>query len=131
MKKITNTTSKEYHPEWCFGVNPKAIMAQEARGQEELVSSNQLPVRVIPEEDRELLIEAGVKFGEPLPKDPIFCDVILPEGWKIIATKHSMWSDLVDNENQVRANIFYKAAFYDRSAHILVMREKESKGGVL
>ena len=33
----------------------------------------------------------------------------------------------MDNENQVRANIFYKAAFYDRSAHIFVMREKESK----
>lgn len=33
-----------------------------------------------------------------------------------------MWSDLVDDKGRKRAGIFYKAAFYDRSAHIGVNR---------
>ena len=33
-----------------------------------------------------------------------------------------MWSDLVDDKGRKRTSIFYKAAFYDRSAHIGVNR---------
>ncbi len=42
----------------------------------------------------------------------------LPQGWRKEATKHHMWSVLRDERGRPRANIFYKAAFYDRSAHI-------------
>jgi hypothetical protein len=51
-----------------------------------------------------------------MKKDPIFCLAELPKGWKKRPTEHSMWSELVDENNVVKAEIFYKAAFYDRSA---------------
>jgi hypothetical protein len=59
----------------------------------------------------------GIKITGETVED-IFIDVELPSGWKIEPTDHSMLSNLVDSKGQVRAKIFYKAAFYDRSAHI-------------
>lgn len=35
-------------------------------------------------------------------------------------TEHSMWSKLIDSDGLERASVFYKAAFYDRNAHITV-----------
>ena len=115
---ITNTNKKRgaIHPEWLFGGNPNAIEQQEAEGQKELVDSSLLPVKVHGKEELEKL---GVKFGQPLPDDPLFCEAELPEGWKKRPTDHSMGSELVDEKGKVRAFIFYKAAFYDRSASML------------
>lgn len=119
MANIVNTSKKEIHPEYLFGGNPNAIEQQEARGQEQLVSSEQLPVECS-DIDKEKLEQAGVVFGEPLEDDSLFCDAKLPEGWKKEATDHSMWSKLVDEKGKERAMIFYKAAFYGRSAHMSV-----------
>ncbi len=55
-------------------------------------------------------------FGDDV--DDLFINVVLPDGWQKKPTDHSMWSDLVDERGRKRANIFYKAAFYDRSAHL-------------
>ena len=52
----------------------------------------------------------------------MFQEVILPAGWKKVRTDHSMWSKLVDDKGRERASIFYKAAFYDRSAHMNLVR---------
>lgn len=93
------------------------IEAQEARGQEELVNSTSLPTD-IRRGGKEILEAAGVVFGEPLRDDPMFCEAKLPQGWKKQATDHSMHSDLIDEKGRKRAGIFYKAAFYDRSAHM-------------
>lgn len=41
-----------------------------------------------------------------------------PPGWKKEPTDHSMWSKLMDDKGRERAAIFYKAAFYDQSAHV-------------
>lgn len=80
---------------------PGGIEAQEQCGQDELVQSKEIPKRCrITDEDN------------------IFRPVEFPEGWSIKATDHSMWSDLIDDKGRKRAGIFYKAAFYDRSAHI-------------
>jgi hypothetical protein len=92
---------------------------QETQGQMELVNSTCLPVACDHNEKR-VLQEAGVIFDEPLQDDPIFCNAILPAGWSKRATNHSMWSELVDETGRVRATIFYKAAFYDRSAHLSI-----------
>lgn len=43
---------------------------------------------------------------------------VVPDGWKKEGLDHDMWSYLVDDKKRRRASIFYKAAFYDRSAHI-------------
>ncbi len=122
---ITNTTKSENHPEWTMGGNPNAIEAQEARGQQEFVNSTQLPTDVNTE-DKKLLEDAGVVFGEPVKGDEMFCDANLPEGWKKQPTDHSMWSLLVDGDGKERAKIFYKAAFYDRHATIYATKEKAS-----
>lgn len=121
MKKVTNTTKDEAHPEWCIGGNPNAIEAQESRGQNELIESTQLPVQVRGKKDGKADLEVlGVVFGATCSDDPLFCEATLPEGWIKRATDHSMWSELVDENGKVRANIFYKAAFYDRSAFMCV-----------
>jgi hypothetical protein len=59
-------------------------------------------------------------FGEDA--DDIFVTVKFPDGWEIKATDHSMWSDLLDDKGRKRGAIFYKAAFYDRSAHMNLTR---------
>lgn len=119
MKQITNTKRDEANPSWLMGGAPNNILAQEAQGQKELVNSMQLPVDIDPD-DKAKLVEAGVVFGDPSPGDPIFCDALLPKGWSKQATDHSMWSKLVDDTGKVRAMIFYKAAFYDRSAFMRI-----------
>lgn len=91
---------------------PGGIEAQEARGQETFVQSQTLP-KECPKEQLESL---GFKFGDDF--DDIFVSVEFPEGWDKVATEHSMHSDLIDEKGRKRGSIFYKAAFYDRSAHM-------------
>jgi hypothetical protein len=91
---------------------PGGIEAQEAAGQATLCASAILP-KECPQKELESF---GVKFGKD--HDDIFVCVTLPPGWKKQATDHSMWSDLIDDKGRKRAAIFYKAAFYDRSAHM-------------
>jgi len=115
----------------------KAICNQETQGQKSFVNSETLPVQ-ISAEDRRILEDAGVKFGEKVEGDNLFQYVELPEGWKKVPTDHSMWSNLVDDKGRKRASIFYKAAFYDRDAHLLTSRrynyyfdyERQEKDGV-
>ncbi|MDP3917651.1 MAG: hypothetical protein Q8Q30_00550 [Candidatus Woesebacteria bacterium] len=92
----------------------RAIMDQESAGQQSFVSSDTLPTDL---RGKEVLEAEGVKFLGPVEGDDIFQYVELPEGWKKVPTDHSMWSNLVDGAGRIWASIFYKAAFYDRSAH--------------
>ena len=114
---IINTSRDEVRPEWLMGGNPDVIEAQEARGQNQLTNGELLPVDC---DNKEILEAEGVIFGEPIPDDPIFCKAVLPDGWKKMPTDHSMWSELIDSDGVVKASIFYKAAFYDRSAFMSV-----------
>lgn len=118
---MISDTKKNPHPEWLFGANPGAIEAQEEDGQRELAESKELPRKTINIEDAiSIYTKMGIKVLEDddKEKDSLFVKVKLPIGWKVIPTEHSMWSYLVDNLNRKRASIFYKAAFYDRDAHI-------------
>lgn len=137
MKKVTRT-NKEPHPEWLFGLNPNAIERQESEGQQELVNGSQLP-RYLNDGGRRQkeAIEDYLKMGievwaryqgkmcrivkdihSQIDKDELFITAKLPEGWKLIATDHSMWNSLLDANGSKRGSIFYKAAFYDRDAFI-------------
>ena len=97
---------------------PGGIERQEAVGQYELVNSDVLPSEI--HGDKSILEAAGVVFGEPVEGDPLFTNVTLPEGWRKVATDHSMHSDLVDADGKKRASIFYKAAHYDRRADMMI-----------
>lgn len=114
---VTTTSVTDVHPEWLRGGSPGAIKAQEKRGQQELVSSTQLPTKCAPEL-KARLVAAGVVFGAETPGDPLFCSAILPKGWKKEGSDHDMWSYLVDGKGIKQASIFYKAAFYDRDAFL-------------
>lgn len=110
--RIPNT-AQQPHRDWLFGRNPGAIEDQEAAGQQALVASSQLPVDGSAE-----CAKYGITIMGDSPNDPLFVDVQLPPGWTIKPTDHSMWSDLLDADGKKRAAIFYKAAFYDRKAHM-------------
>jgi len=119
MKEIEDTT-KSPHTEWLMGGNPGAIERQEKEGQMQLVQSCQLPAKInhpmgawIEKEYEKMGIEIIGKGN-----DELFFNVKLPEGWRLRATEHPMWSHLIDESGKVRASIFYKAAFYDRDAFI-------------
>jgi len=90
------------------------VEQQEARGQQTMINSQVLPQQW-DTGDIKKLKALGVKFLKPA--NDLFFNVILPEGWVIKPTSHSMWSDLKDDKGSVVANIFYKAAFYDEKAH--------------
>ncbi len=93
-----------------------ALLEAEAAGQAALVNSTELPADM--HGDRAIFEGMGIKFGEPNPRDPMFLPTTLPVGRRKEATEHAMWSRLVDDKGRERAMIFYKAAFYDRSAHM-------------
>jgi len=122
-KKITNTTREiAERPEVAMGTmlgGPAEIERSESRGQRELVAAAVLPTDGMHRPEQRAIWEAiGIKLGSPVAGDEMFTNVTLPAGWAKRATDHSMWSDLVDDKGRIRARIFYKAAFYDRSARI-------------
>lgn len=123
-KPVTNTATEEKNVGWLMGGNPNAIEAQEARGQRELESSTQLPSEG---SNDPAWAKMGVIFGEPTRGDPLFRSATLPAGWTKKATDHSMWLKLYDEKGRERARIFYKAAFYDRKAHIRPTRRFDAR----
>jgi len=96
-------------------LTPGGIEAQERAGQLAFIANEILPIKCN-FCTREQVEGMGVQFGEPI--DDLFVSVQLPDGWKKVATSHSMWSELQDEKGRKRASIFYKAAFYDRDAFI-------------
>jgi len=123
LKKPVNTAEEVHESQGGFLAEAMvlgssgAIEGQEARGQKSMVNSDTLPIKGGADVMDGLKI-AGVRFGKPVEGDALFQYVDLPPGWKKVPTDHSMWSNLVDDKGRVRASIFYKAAFYDRSAHM-------------
>lgn len=95
---------------------PGGIEAQEAAGQRQLIQSSTLPKDC----PRDVLEACGVVFGDDA--DNLFVNVTLPAGWTKQTTDHSMWSKLLDDKGRERGGIFYKAAFYDRNAHMHMAR---------
>lgn len=99
----------------------RAIEEQERAGQAQLVSSDRLPTGLsggCADADFE---DLGFAFGEPDSHDPLFRPATLPEGWKRAASGHEMWSHIVDQLGRRRVAVFYKAAHYDRRAHMHVV----------
>ena len=103
------------------GSQGAGILQQEAVGQQSFVNSTTLPIEM-QGDTKSILSAVGVKFLEVVEGDTLFQYVELPEGWHKKAAEHSMWSHLIDDKGRQRANIFYKAAYYDRSAHISAIR---------
>lgn len=102
-----------------------AILMQESQGQREVVNSTQIPtdMHCKPEE----LEALGFVLGPVNANDPMFREATLPDGWQREGSDHAMWSYIVDEREFRRVAIFYKAAFYDRSAHLSIQREPTTR----
>lgn len=104
----------------------KAIENQEKRGQQMVVEYRRLPKATNycsgyhKHDDFEFTKAQYEKMGIKVidEYDDMFWNVQLPDGWKIEATSHPLWNDLIDDKGRKRASFFYKAAFYDRDAFI-------------
>lgn len=100
------------------------IEAMEARGTAQLAESSILPSNGLVEAKSPMGCYAdwaekcGIQILDLVDGDDIFVNAKLPDGWRQKTTDHGMWNDLVDDKGRKRAGIFYKAAFYDRSAFI-------------
>jgi hypothetical protein len=97
---------------------PGGIERQEAAGQAALVASTNMPIEMSP--SREAFEALGFEFGGVT--EGIFLLAKLPAGWTREATDHAMWSNILDEQGRVRVSVFYKAAFYDRSARARLER---------
>lgn len=129
MKKsgITNTraslNASELLAEAVVTGTNATIERMEQRGQQELVGQGGESVSLPTDgSNHPAFATMGVIYGAPIQDDPIFRSATLPKGWKLEPTEHSMWSNLLDDKGRKRAQIFYKAAFYDRSCHIHLCR---------
>lgn len=97
------------------------IRDEEAAGQREVVATQRLP-KIIVHWQKVTWEKICAAWGLTIvgEVDDLFNNVELPPGWQIVASSHSMWTALNDNLGRQRALIFYKAAFYDRRAHIVL-----------
>jgi hypothetical protein len=117
---MTNYSKAEASPtNFLYALEKGGIERQEAHEQTKLVSSADLPKKC---DNWKKLESWGVVRCESV--DDLFLSVTLPDDWKKVATDHYMWSHLVDQDGLIRASIFYKGAFYDRSAHINVTENR-------
>lgn len=89
----------------------------EAAGQQQLVGSSRLPA----EGNWDGLGALGFVKGDPVAGDPLFVEATVPVAWVRRSTDHSMHSEIFDDRGLPRVGIFYKAAFYDRSAHFWII----------
>lgn len=123
MTEIDNT-AKTWSPEVAIlsalatGGMDSYITGMESAGQGQLVASEQLPTDTYGTDDE--FVKLGFVFGEPNPSDPMFRPATLPEGWRKERSDHAMWSYVVDQHGRRRVGVFYKAAFYDRSANMRI-----------
>lgn len=97
---------------------PGGIERQEKQGQIDESFRETLPKDI---RDRAAFAAVGFVFGDAV--DDLFVNAKFPEGWKKKPTDHSMWTDIVDETGKKRGGIFYKAAFYDRSAYAYLTKE--------
>ncbi len=118
--KIRNTTADILAHGSVFDTLPAAIVASERAGQRDLERAQQFPADM--GDSRAAFERMGLVFIGPTEGDPIFLDCRFPAGWHKRGTDHAMWSDLLDDKGRKRGAIFYKAAFYDRSARAVATR---------
>lgn len=94
------------------------IEAQEKRGQQEQAEQETLPMELGPNTGS--FEKAGFLLGEKL--SDLFQEAIFPDGWYKKPTDHSLYTDILDGDGRRRGSIFFKDAFYDRSAKATLTR---------
>lgn len=127
MSEITNTAAQQpiEHLAGAISMGGQEYLAHvEQRGQDELVASSLLPARArgLDNDGWREFEELGFVRGEQVPGDELFVRAELPAGWRREGSEHAMWSHIVDERGIKRVAVFYKAACYDRRAHMHICR---------
>jgi len=103
------------------------IERMEQAGGRQMVASDLLPVEILHAGERPVAVKAfqalGFVFGQPVEGDDLFVHATLPPGWqrKPGENRYGYWTSIVDERGIERVAIFYKAAFYDRHAHMSLL----------
>lgn len=71
--------------------------------------------------DRTSWEKLGFSFMDMMG-DTVLCKALMPKGWRIEATNHSMWSNIYDDKDNLRGEMFYKDSSRDREAHMSLIR---------
>jgi len=109
------------------GTSDGLIEASERQGQREATSCGKSRSVMLPANleknnySRKYLVKTCLEslgIGFPGGGDDVLQPAELPPGWRLEPTDHAMWSDLIDANGNKRGSMFYKAAFYDRDAHV-------------
>jgi hypothetical protein len=96
---------------------PGGIERQEREGQATMTRQfDRLPREHSRGLPADILERLGFVVGAPI--DELFVQVEPPAGRTLRPTDHSMWSEIFDEKGRKRGGVFYKAAFYDRRAHL-------------
>jgi len=102
------------------GGTEQAIVEQERSGQAQLIHSECLPTD-LRGGDQAIFEALGIVFDGPVEEDPLFQYAHLPEGWTKRPGDYHTWSYVLDELGRRRVRVCYKAAFYDRRAHMNVV----------
>ncbi len=108
-----------------LGGGEAAANYYENRGQRELENSKELPTKIGGHggpDHVEVYAKMGIQVLREKSGDAMFCEAVLPQGWKVERTDHYMWSHLLDDKGCKRAQIFYKADPWDRDAFLSLNR---------
>lgn len=103
---------------------PGGIEKSEKAGQKDFLAHDSLPIATAAE--WKILESWGVKKGEPL--NELFCAAKLPIGWSKVGGKDPRGSTLCDDRGLVRATIFYKAAYYEKTANLCILQKRFRSG---
>ena len=100
------------------------ILNQEATGAQEFQRSEVLPRDGTTGKDEANWKALGFILGDNVPDDDLFRYAKMPPGWekKVADPSDPRHMALFDEKGRRRAFIFYKAAFYDRSANVYLTR---------
>ncbi len=100
----------------------QSVESMEAAGAKQLQMSDLLPTHM---GDRKPYEQMGIVFGDINPKDPLFTYATIPSGWKKICDENDpRHMYLLDEAGKKRVYMFYKAASYDRKAHMSPCRDE-------
>mgnify|MGYP001571938955 CR=1 FL=1 len=99
---------------------PAYIENMEAVGTRQLFGSDILPADMTPADTAEWQT-LGFAFGDPVDGDPLFRRATLPDGWRREGSGDPRGGYLVDPRGIRRVTIWYKAAFYDRRADMVLV----------
>ena len=71
---------------------------------------------------KEIWEKLGFVFYE-IPGNNVLYKAELPKGWKLEPNEHPMWSDLIDENGNLRGQMFYKSSYSVDISHMVLFKK--------